>query len=200
MKSRYSFLLFLGLFLLSGFLIYQGFHQSDFSTVLNQSEIVSPAPSTIVESSPSATPQVAGAAQQTYLVSKVIDGDTIEVLIDGQKRNVRLIGINTPETVDPRRPVQCFGKEASNETKRLLEGKQVVLTKDISETDKYDRLLRLVYLPLDNNQMLFVNDYLVRQGFANNYTYPPDIKFDAQFRQAEEEAKEAKRGLWGACH
>lgn len=130
------------------------------------------------------------------LVTKVIDGDTIE-LANGSK--VRLIGVDTPETVDPRRPVGCFGKEASNETKKLLSGKEVILQKDISDTDKYGRLLRYVYLPLENDQMLFVNDYLIRGGFARLLTYPPDVKFAEQFLEAERKAREQKSGLWGRC-
>lgn len=130
------------------------------------------------------------------LVTKVIDGDTIE-LSDGRK--VRLVGIDTPETVDPRRPVGCFGKEASNETKSLLTGKVVTLQKDVSETDKYNRLLRLIYLPLANGQKLFVNDYLVREGFAKASTYPPDVKFANQFLEAERQARENNRGLWQKC-
>ena len=133
---------------------------------------------------------------ESILVTKVIDGDTIEV--EGGIR-VRLIGIDTPETKDPRRPVGCFGKEASKETKSLLEGKRVMLEKDVSETDKYERLLRYVYLPLESGQALFVNDYLVREGFALALTYPPDVKYNEQFRQAEREAREEKRGLWGRC-
>ena len=134
--------------------------------------------------------------EDSVLVTKVIDGDTIEV--EGGIR-VRLIGIDTPETVDPRRPVQCFGKEASNELKNLVDGKRIILEKDISETDKYDRLLRYVYVPLGDNQMLFVNDYMVREGFALVLTYPPDVKHNEQFRQAEREAREERRGLWGRC-
>lgn len=127
---------------------------------------------------------------------KVIDGDTLE-LIDG--RTVRLLGIDTPETVDPRRPVGCFGKQASAETKELLSGKEIIMQKDVSDTDKYGRLLRLIYLPLSDGQILFVNDYLVRMGFAAVLTYPPDVKYDKQLREAEVQAKEEKRGLWGFC-
>lgn len=134
--------------------------------------------------------------EERVVVSKVVDGDTIE-LTDGQ--TVRLIGIDTPETVDPRRPVGCFGKEASNEAKKILLGKEVILQKDVSETDKYKRLLRYVFLPLEDGQTLFVNDYLVREGFAKVLTYPPDVKYNEQFRLAESEARENKRGLWGRC-
>jgi endonuclease YncB( thermonuclease family) len=200
MQKKYSFIIFLILFLLSVGLIWQGIKQTSFEwETLQPKQINSPLPS--VGSNVLGVEEASNAAKINNLVQviKVVDGDTIDVLINGQKQTVRLIGINTPETVDPRRPVQCFGKEASNETKRLLEGKQVYLTKDVSETDKYNRILRLVYLPLENGQMLFVNDYLVRQGFANNYPYPPDVKYDDQFRQAEKEAREQKKGLWSAC-
>ncbi len=125
------------------------------------------------------------------LVSRVVDGDTIE-LSTGQK--VRYIGMDTPETVDPRKPVQCFGKEASLENKKLVEGKMVTLVKDVSETDKYGRLLRYVYV--DN---IFVNDYLTRNGFAYMATFPPDVKFAQQFKAAQEEARINKRGLWNSC-
>lgn len=147
-------------------------------------------------------PQIATVSAQDkdlYNVSKVIDGDTIEVLIKGQIAKIRLIGIDTPETVDPRRPVGCFGKKASSETKRLLEGKSVFLTKDVSETDKYSRLLRYVFLPIGGGNNLFVNDYLIRQGFAKSLTYPPDIKYNERFLEAEREARENLRGLWEEC-
>lgn len=137
-----------------------------------------------------------GIEGEKRIVVKVIDGDTIE--LDNDK-SVRLVGIDTPETVDPRRPVGCFGKEASNESRNLLMGKMVILQKDISDTDKYGRLLRLIYLPLPDGQLLFVNDYLVRQGFAKSYTYPPDVKYDDQFKKAQDQARENKRGLWHSC-
>ena len=127
----------------------------------------------------------------TFLVTRVIDGDTIE--IEGG-RKVRYIGIDTPETVDPRKPIQCFGVEASNKNKELVERKRVRLEKDVSETDKYGRLLR--YVHVDD---LFVNDYLVRQGYAYAYTYPPDVKYSEQFVQVQTEARENNRGLWKAC-
>lgn len=137
--------------------------------------------------------------KNAFLVEKVVDGDTFHIKINGQTVSVRMIGIDTPETVDPRRPVGCFGKKASDETKRLIEGKQVILVKDISETDKYNRLLRYVYLPIGDGQNLFINDYLVRQGFANASSYPPDVKYDQRFKDAEREARENVRGLWGEC-
>lgn len=130
------------------------------------------------------------------IVTRAVDGDTI-VIASGEK--VRYIGIDTPETVDPRRTVGCFGKEASDENKKLVEGKIVLLTKDVSEKDKFDRLLRFVYIKQDNGSLVFVNDFLVRNGFAKASTFPPDVKFAAQFVEAEKEARENQRGLWKIC-
>lgn len=137
-------------------------------------------------------------SQEGFIVSKVVDGDTIKVKVGGEEKTVRFIGINTPETVDPRRKVECFGKEASNETRRLLEGKEVVLEKDINETDKYGRLLRYIYLK-EEGGVIFVNDYLVREGFAYSSSYPPDVKYQERLNQAQEEARLANKGLWGKC-
>lgn len=164
-----------------------------------QSSQTSPFPSSnpVMESTPVATSSATqGIEGEQALVIKVVDGDTIEI---DSGQTVRLIGIDTPETVDPRRPVGCFGKEASNETKNLINGKVVILQKDVSDKDKYRRLLRYVFLPINNDQILFVNDYLVREGFAKVLTYPPDVKYNEQFRQAEREARETKKGLWGKC-
>jgi micrococcal nuclease len=129
----------------------------------------------------------------------VIDGDTIEIE-NGEK--VRYIGIDTPEIVDPRKPVQCFGAEASKKNKELVEGKMVRLEKDVTDKDKYGRLLRYVWvdnLSTGSGQALFVNLELVKQGFATSSTYPPNVKYQKEFLAAEKEAKESKRGLWGAC-
>lgn len=125
-------------------------------------------------------------------VTKVIDGDTLE-LEGGQK--VRYIGIDTPETKHPAKGVQCFGKEAAAKNKELIEGKEAIIEKDVSETDRYGRLLRYVYIG-----NLFINDYLVREGYALASTYPPDVKYQDQFREAEKEARENNRGLWKSCN
>ncbi len=125
-------------------------------------------------------------------VARVVDGDTIE--IEGGIR-VRFIGVNTPETVDPRTTVQCFGKEASDYTKALLADGLVVLKKDLSDTDKYGRLLRYIYLP----DSTFVNLKLVEGGYAYANSYPPDIAHAKEFSAAQAEARLAKRGLWGTC-
>jgi len=122
-------------------------------------------------------------------VIRVIDGDTIK--IEGDKV-VRYIGIDTPETVHPSKPVQCYGKEASDKNKELVEGKEVKLEKDVSETDKYGRLLRYIWL----GDML-VNEYLTREGYAQSSTYPPDVKYQDRFLEAQKLAREENKGLWG---
>jgi len=125
-------------------------------------------------------------------VKTVIDGDTIE-LEDG--RRLRYIGIDTPETKYPSQPIECFGQGAYEKNKTLVEGKEVRLEKDVSETDKYGRLLRYVYV-----DEIMINELLVKEGYANATSYPPDIKYQDLFRKAEQEAREAEKGLWGtAC-
>lgn len=141
--------------------------------------------------SPEVTNTTPGQISSEITVSRVVDGDTIE-LSSGQK--VRYIGVDTPEVVDPRKPVQCFGVEASNKNKELVLGKTVRLEKDISETDKYGRLLRYIWVG-----ETLVNDYLVRQGYAHASSYPPDVKYQEQLTQAEAEARISNRGLWSSC-
>ena len=121
-------------------------------------------------------------------VKNVVDGDTF-TLESGQV--IRMIGIDTPETVHPSKPIQCYGKEASNKTKELIEGKEVRLEKDVSETDKYKRLLRYVYI----NDLL-VNEVLVSEGYAKSSSYPPDIKYQDKFIEAEKKAQVENKGLW----
>ncbi len=188
--------------ILSGYLFYAGL-TSNFAKKIQVKNLVestsspSPTPEDVLgEGTPSAAEST---SSEAFKVTKVVDGDTIEVEINGQKVKVRYIGIDTPETVDPRRPAGCFGKEASNENKNLVLGKVVTLEKDVSETDKFGRLLRFVYLRLDNGSTLFVNDYLVRMGFAKAYTYPPDVKYSERFKEAETQAREVNKGLWGKC-
>lgn len=134
-----------------------------------------------------------------YKVSSVIDGDTIQVAINGEKTTLRLIGIDTPETVDPRKPVQCFGKEASAKAKSLLSGKSVRLESDPTqgERDKYQRLLRYVFLEDGTN----FNKLMINEGYAHEYTYNIPYKYQSEFKQAQKEAGEDKRGLWAddAC-
>lgn len=127
---------------------------------------------------------------ETHFVSRVVDGDTIE--IDGNIK-LRYIGIDTPEDSTSENG-DCFAKESYEENKKLVEGKYVSLEKDVSETDKYGRLLRYVYV-----DGVFVNEYLVREGYANVATYPPDVKYSQLFIQMEKEARKNGKGLWGKC-
>ena len=129
--------------------------------------------------------------KQLVKLSYVIDGDTI--IVDGKKK-VRYIGINTPELKTQISPDECFARKALDENKKILENKQIFMEKDVSEVDKYNRLLRYVWA---NNT--FVNDYLIRNGFAKIDTYPPDTKYYLQFKQAQQEAKDNNRGLWREC-
>jgi len=134
-------------------------------------------------------------ATERAQVTRVVDGDTIEVSMAGATYKVRYIGVDTPETVDPRRPVGCYGREASERNRQLVEGKTVALEKDISETDDFGRLLRYVWV---DGEM--VNAELVREGYAIASTYPPDVKHQELFLSLQREAIGAGLGLWGpAC-
>jgi micrococcal nuclease len=138
------------------------------------------------------------------VVTRAVDGDTIEVEITarmegpgaggtavGETHDVRLLGIDTPESVSPREPVECFGREASLATAALLEGATVKLVKDVEERDGFDRLLRYVYLGAE-----LANARLVANGYAHAYTYPPNVRHADLFVQLERDARTARRGLW----
>lgn len=129
-------------------------------------------------------------------VTKVIDGDTIDVLLNDSVQRVRLIGINTPETVAPGRPVDCWGAAASARAKELMEGQRVELETDPTQGDKdfYGRLLRYVWLDGVN-----VAEALIERGDGEEYTYSKAYKHQKAFQGAERRAKEAGAGLWGAC-
>jgi micrococcal nuclease len=129
-------------------------------------------------------------------VVRVVDGDTIVVEFGGTSYKLRYIGMNTPETKDPNSPVQWMGPEATVANAALVEGKTVFLEKDVSEVDRYGRLLRYVWLS-DGPTWTLVNVELVRQGFAALATYPPDVKYVALILAAEQSARAAAVGLWG---
>ncbi|MGB7587405.1 MAG: thermonuclease family protein [Solirubrobacterales bacterium] len=135
-----------------------------------------------------------GPRAATVAVTRVIDGDTIEVQLGGASEDVRLIGIDTPETVKPDTPVQCFGPQASHFTKSLLEGRQVRLVFGVERRDIYGRLLAYVYLGRS-----FVDAILVRRGLARTLTIPPNDRFAPLFERLQMHAARAGRGLWGAC-
>lgn len=131
-----------------------------------------------------------------YEVISVVDGDTIKIQNGSEIETVRLIGVDTPETVHPSKPVECYGKEASNFLKNLLENTQVYIELDNSqnERDTYGRLLAYVYLP----DKTLVNQLIIAQGYGFEYTYKVPYKFQREFKQAQEVAREEERGLWGA--
>jgi micrococcal nuclease len=138
------------------------------------------------------------------VVDDVIDGDTIKVTVVGKADGpgagearvgaaytVRLLGIDTPESVDPRRAVECFGREASAATAALLRGRTVLMVKDMEEVDSFGRLLRYVYLGAE-----MANARLVVNGYANAYTYPPNVRHASLFVDLQRRARQAARGLW----
>jgi micrococcal nuclease len=130
-------------------------------------------------------------------VVRVVDGDTIVVRLGGGEETVRLVGIDTPETVDPRRPVGCFGTEASRRTKALLPvGTRLRLERDVEARDRYGRVLAYVYRADDHT---FVNLALAEEGFAEPLTIPPNVTHASRFAAAAAAARAAGRGLWGAC-
>ncbi|HEX8050435.1 MAG TPA: thermonuclease family protein [Solirubrobacterales bacterium] len=127
-------------------------------------------------------------------VTRVVDGDTVEVRLGGKVEDVRYIGVDTPETVKPGEPVQCFGPQASAFNHRLVEGRRVKLVFDVQRRDVYGRLLAYVYLG-----KRFVSAELVRRGLARTLTIPPDDRFAGRLKRLEMAAARAGRGLWGAC-
>jgi len=140
------------------------------------------------------TTQLKTPNRETYEVKKVDDGDTLEIFRYGRSEKVRFIGIDTPETVDPRKTVQCFGKEASAKTKQLLTGKTISIEFDpvVGERDKYDRLLAYVWLGDE-----LINLTLLREGYAHEYTYRSQTyKYQSEFKQAEAKARQSEVGLW----
>jgi micrococcal nuclease len=146
--------------------------------------------------SPSWTPtsQGPGSESTNAAVTRVVDGDTVEVRFRGRTIDVRLIGIDTPETVDPTQAVGCYGKAASNFTTARLLGERVRLEFDVERTDRYGRTLAYVWI----GGRLF-NEVLVRQGFASVSTYPPNVTYVDRFLAAQRVAREQERGLWGGC-
>lgn len=131
------------------------------------------------------------------VVERVVDGDTIDVSIDGRSETVRLIGIDTPETKKPDTPVECFGPEASARLAELLPpGTPVRLERDIDSRDKYRRLLAYVHREPDD---LFVNAVLIDEGLARPYPFEPNTTFADQFATAADLARANGVGLWSAC-
>ena len=132
----------------------------------------------------------------TARVVRVVDGDTIRVALPSGEERVRYIGIDTPESVKPGSPVECFAKRASAFNERLVAGERVRLVRDVEERDRYGRLLAYVYRERDG---LFVNAELVRRGYATVATFPPNVAHERDFRRLAERARLSGRGLWSKC-
>lgn len=132
-------------------------------------------------------------AEETALVLSVIDGDTIKVQLNGVEETVRYIGMDTPEPYRDSEPA-CYSQEASSRNRELVAGREVQLIADIEDRDKYDRLLRYVYV-----DDVFVNEQLVSEGYATTLTIRPNTRFETQFSDAQTDARSANRGLWSAC-
>jgi micrococcal nuclease len=135
-----------------------------------------------------------GPASATAYVVRAVDGDTIEVRLDGRLEDVRYIGVDTPETVKPGTPVQCFGERASHFDKRRVTHRRVRLVFGVERRDVYGRLLAYVYL-----RGRLVNAELVRRGLARTLAIPPNTRFAERFARLQTAAARAGRGLWGAC-
>ena len=154
-----------------------------------------PPPSQVASIAPSIpATTTAPLSSNTYQVVKVVDGDTIDVRMQDSIVRLRLIGMDTPETVDPRKPVQCFGTAASDKAKALLEHATVRLEFDALQgvLDKYGRTLAYVFLA---SGTLF-NEYMIAEGYAHEYTYNLPYKYQKEFKAAEQTAREEKKGLW----
>ena len=128
---------------------------------------------------------------------RVVDGDTVIVRVDGRDVRVRYIGMDTPESVKPDSPVEAFGREASAANEALVAGRDVVLERDVSDTDRYGRALRDVWIR-DGAGWTLVGLRLVRLGYARVSTFPPDVKYADRLLAAERAARDEGRGLWGA--
>jgi micrococcal nuclease len=129
--------------------------------------------------------------RDTAKVIRAVDGDTLEVSLKGAKQKVRLIGVDTPETKKPNTPVMYYGQEASDYTKKRLEGKTVELEWDVDRTDQYDRLLAYVWL---GDEMF--NRTLVQEGYARIATFPPNVKYVDLFKKDQESARSKGKGIW----
>ncbi|MGN6202821.1 MAG: thermonuclease family protein [Solirubrobacterales bacterium] len=133
-------------------------------------------------------------------VLRAVDGDTIEVRLDGEREDVRYIGVDTPETVKPGTPVQCFGPRAHRFNARLVTHRRVRLVFGVERRDVYGRLLAYVYLPsARHGGDRFVNAELARRGLARTLTIPPNDRYAGRFKRLENAAARAGRGLWGSC-
>jgi micrococcal nuclease len=151
------------------------------------------------EAPDSGPPRTEPSAPITAPVTDVVDGDTIEVEIDGEIEDVRYIGVDTPESVAPDQPVECFGPDAAELNARLVEGERVRLVPDAEPRDVYGRLLAYVHVTGGGSKDVFVNAELLRRGYARTLTIEPNDRFASFFDRLEQTAANAGRGLWGEC-
>jgi len=134
-----------------------------------------------------------GNQQGYFVVSRVIDGDTFAIKINEKEKRVRLIGVDAPETKAPGRKQEPYGALARDFTRRLLQNKKVRLELDVQDKDRHGRILAYVYLP----DGTFLNAKLIQEGYARMMTIPPNVRHARLFLQLEQEARAARRGLWG---
>jgi micrococcal nuclease len=127
-------------------------------------------------------------------VTRVVDGDTIHVLLGGRIERLRLIGVDAPEIDHPEQPAECYGKESARFAQRSLDGRTIRIEFDVERRDRFDRLLAYVFMEGE----LF-NETLVAEGFAIERSYPPNLAHQEELRKAEIEARQERRGLWRAC-
>ena len=142
-----------------------------------------------------------GPTETDWRVSRIVDGDTIVVTRDGQQAKVRLIGIDTPESVRPDSPVECFGPEASAFAKEMLQGRSVELERDPTQgpIDAYGRQLAYVWYVNEAGQSELFNLQAIDAGVAREHTYAEPYAWRGAFMAAEERARSGDRGLWAAC-
>ncbi len=135
--------------------------------------------------------------ENSYVVQRVVDGDTIVLAMHGRDQKIRIIGLDTPEVVAPHKPVQCYGPEATVEAQKVLNGQTIILTTDPSqgEYDVYHRILGYVFLADGTNY----EEYMLENGFGREYTYRTPYQYQKQFRAAQTRAKNSKKGLWKVC-
>ena len=172
------------------------------ATALSNTPVKPPTPTVPSSVTTPKTEPVATIMTTQVKVVTVVDGDTIKVSLAGKTESIRLIGVDTPETVHPSKPVEPYGPEASQYTKTNLEGKTIWLEFDVEERDRYGRLLAYAWLnkPLSDSkteaQTSMFNALLLLNGYAQISTYPPNVKYVDYFTQFQEEARNTGRGLW----
>jgi micrococcal nuclease len=129
-------------------------------------------------------------------VVDVVDGDTVKVRMGDRTETVRYLGVDTPETVKPGTRVQCFGKQASEYNRRLVEGRAVRLRYSVERRDRYGRLLAYVYV---DGSKRSVNADLIARGYGEELVIPPNVEHAERYRRLEQQARDRRLGLWGAC-